>query len=151
MTREQISYFDFQGHSVFLPLRFLYAECLVLIDGSPQLYPLACFNRPCPVMKNCPDVLAHRVNYLFDKIVPNAEVIYAYFKHPDRPRSIRAGMFRRDLSEPKTIVMNLAAFNKFRREGVTYNWIPPDEFIFMGGSDSQIIPATNLLIKRSDV
>jgi hypothetical protein len=144
MERQPIHYFVAQGHSLFIPLRNLYPECMVLIEPHERLSPLQCFKTHCHAMKGCPEVLARMVNYLFTHVCPSAQMIYAYFKYRDRPQSIRAGVFDRDLNEPKVIIVNPWGFRKYQKEGVAFEWHPPDEFLFMGSS-SGIIPAGNLV------
>jgi hypothetical protein len=92
------------------------------------------------------DILAKRVNYVFTQLVPDGKMLIAYFKYPDRPNSIRAGVFTRDLDEPKLMTLNRSAFQKFQKEGATFQWFPTDEFLLMAPSE-QIIPVESL-IKR---
>jgi len=125
-------YFTYRG-TAFVPLRDLYPECLVLIGTEPQLYPLRCMASSCPRNANCATKLAHRVNYFFDKLATEETILFAYFKHPDRPKSVRAGVFYRDLREPKVILCNYFAFKKFSKEGIVFQWDPPDEYYKLGG------------------
>lgn len=132
---EPISYFIFQDKTMFIPLRFVYPECFFHIKDYPQLFPMKCFiEDACPAKANCADVLVNRVHYLFEKVAPNVDVIIAYFKYHDRPNSIRGAVFRRSLDPPTVSVLNPYAFRKFQREGTTYQWIPTNEYSFMGGS-----------------
>lgn len=93
------------------------------------------------------DILAKRVNYLFTHVVPDSQQIIAYFKYRDRPDSIRAGIFTRDMKEPKLMTLNRSAFQKFQREGVMFRWIPNDEYLLMAPT-SNIIPVESLLVKN---
>lgn len=148
--REPINFFVFQRHSVFMPFRYLYPECFVLIKPHQSLHPLFCLkNDICPVNSNCMEVLAKRVDYLFTNLCTDGKQLIAYFSYPDRPKSIRAGLFTRDLSEPRLLTLNRSAFEKFRKEGVTYAWVPTDEFLFIGTSRT-LIPASDLLVKNHD-
>ena len=115
-----------------MPLRSVYPECLVHIEPHPQLYPLQCFRTSCPANKNCAEIIARRVNYLFTMVMPQAEMLILYYKYRDRPKSIRAGVFMRDLQEPRQMIVNPYAFKKFQKGGITYEWFPKDEFLFMG-------------------
>lgn len=144
--KQPIPFFSFQKHSIFMPFRFIYPECLVLIEPHQQLSPLHCLKGPCHVDKGCMEILARRVNYLFTHVCPDGQQIIAYFKYRDRPDSIRAGVFTRDLSEPRLMTLNKSAFLKFQKEGVTYQWIPSDEYLFIGRSEN-LIPVQNLLHK----
>lgn len=147
MNREHVAFFVFQKHSMFVPLRFVYPECLSLIEKYDQLSPLHCLkNDGCPANRGCMDVLAKRLNYLFTFVATDAQQIIAYFKYRDRPDSIRAGVFTRDMAEPKLMTLNRSAFKKFQRESLTYTWVPPDEYLFMA-PDSKIIPVESLIVK----
>ncbi len=96
--KEPIAFFVFQEHSVFMPLRFIYPECMSLIEKYDQLSPLHCLrNDHCPANRGCMDILAKRTNYLFTYVVPNGKQIVAYFKYRDQPESVRAGIFTRDM------------------------------------------------------
>ena len=144
MERKPLHYFVVQGHTLFIPLRDLYAECMVLIDDQPQAFPLQCFQRNCLKMKGCPEILAKRVNYLFTQVCPGAEMILAYFKYRDRPNSIRAGVFTKDLDTPKVTVINPWGFRKYQKEGIAFQWYPTDDYLFMGTS-RELISAASLL------
>ena len=144
MTRSPIYFFIFQQHSVFIPLKYVYPECFVLIEPHPQISPLQCFNTSCSANRNCAEILAKRVNYLFNNVMPTGKMMYLYFKYKDRPNSIRAGIFTKELSEPTTKILNPYAFKKFQREGISYEWMPTDDFLFISGSGG-ILPVGNLL------
>lgn len=147
MRRESAAFFTFQKHTVFIPLKYIYPECSVLIEPYQQLSPLHCLREDgCPANKNCMETLAKRVNYFFTFVTPEAELLIAYFKYRDRGNSIRAGVFDRNMKEPRVMTLNPFAFKKFQREGITYTWMPPDEFLFMHGGGG-LIPMENLLIK----
>lgn len=134
-TRDPIFYFIFQDKTAFFHLKYVYPECFIHIKESPQLYPLKCFMEDaCPPGANCGEILVRRIHYLFENVVPSAEMIITYFKYHDRPNSIRGAVFHRDLEPPTVSVLNPYAFRKFQREGTTYQWMPRDEYLFMGGS-----------------
>lgn len=147
--KDPIAFFVFQRKNLFIPLRFVYGECFPLIADRPQLSPLQCLQTTCPVNAGCMDILAKRVNYLFTQVVPAAELLIAYFKYPDRPNSVRAGIFYRDLREPRVMTLNKAAFKKFQNEGIAYTWIPPDEYLLMGPAQT-LIPVESLLVRPND-
>lgn len=149
-TSDNLAFFTFQERSVFMPLRYIYPECMQLIDQSDQLYPLFCLrNDHCPKNQGCMDVLARRLDYLFTQVVPAAKMIVAYFKYRDNPDSIRAGIFMRDMKEPRLITLNRSAFVKFQREGVMYSWFPTEEYIKISPTPN-IIPVESLLVKPYD-
>lgn len=95
------------------------------------------------------DILAKRINYLFTHVVPDAKQIIAYFKYRDRPNSIRAGVFTRDLDEPAVMTLNQSAFRKFQREGFSFSWFPTDEFLLMAPVQ-KLIPAESLIKNASN-
>lgn len=145
MSTEPAAFFVFQKHSMFIPLRFVYPECNILIAPYEQLTPLHCLKQDhCPANKSCMDVLVKRVNYLFTQVQPEAEQILAYFKYRDRPDSIRAAVFTRDLASPTVMTLNRSAFKKFQREGLTFTWVPPMEYWLMS-PDANLISVESLL------
>lgn len=145
--KQPLVFFVFQKHSVFIPLRHVYGECLTLIEPQQQLSPLHCLkNDVCPVNAGCMDVLAKRIDYLFTNVIPQAKMIVTYFKWRDRPQSIRAGVFDRDLEDPRVMTLNQSAFKKFQKEGISYTWIPTDEYMLIRPSTS-LIPVESLLVK----
>lgn len=95
------------------------------------------------------DVLAKRINYLFTHVIPEGKQIIAYFKYRDRPDSIRAGIFTRDMQEPRVMTLNKSAFNKFQKEGISFTWVPNSEYLLMAPS-TNVIPVQSLLTKRND-
>lgn len=144
---QPLAFFVFQKHSVFIPLKYLYGECFTLIEKHDQLSPLHCLrNDICPVNIGCMDILAKRVDYFFTHVAPDAKLLIAYFKYRDKPGSIRAGVFDRDLTEPKVMTLNQSAFKKFQKEGLAFTWIPTMEYLTLSRS-STLIPVQNLLLK----
>ena len=133
-----------KGFSLFMPLKYVYPECMILIQGEEKLFPLRCLQDSCHRSQDCPTKLAKRINFIFQHVAPDAQMIYAYFKHPDRPGSIRAGVFDRDLNEPKVMVVNRTGWAKYRREGIIQQWNPPMGYWLVGGSD-KLIPVENLI------
>lgn len=144
---EPIFYFRFQHKTTFIKLQYLFPECEYLIEGKDQLHPLKCLQSSCPVNANCMEGLAKRVNYFFENVAIGSELIIAYFKYPDRPNSIRAGVFYKDFDEPRVMTMNPWAFKKFQREGDAYKWVPPEEFYRLSSSAPDILPVESLLRK----
>jgi hypothetical protein len=142
-NRQPIVYFVTNEKTVFVPLKFVYPECFFHIKDKPSLYPIKCFlTDACPVGANCGEILVKRVHYLFNEVLPDAQLLIAYFKYRDRPNSIRGAVFNRDLDTPNVSILNPFAFRKFQREGTTYQWYPTDEYLFMGGSKGLIVLPT---------
>ena len=72
--------------------------------------------------------LAKRVKAIFDAF-PTAKLLLLYFKYRDRPNSLRAGVFWRDMSEPRIITMNPGAWEKMKQLGTVYEWNLPMEIM----------------------
>lgn len=134
MAKEPISYFIFQQKTAFIPLRYIYGECWVLIEDHPKMFPLRCMNEDgCPANANCGEKISKRVHYLFEEVLPgDVEMIIGYFKYRDT-HSLRAAIFERDMSEPRVSVINPYAFRKFMKEGTAYRWFPTLEYMVIGG------------------
>ena len=131
--------------TAFVPLKYLYPECLVLINDEPQLYPLQCLRTNCHRNQNCMGTLARRVKYMFDNVVPEAGMIIAYYKWRNEPNTIKAGVFMSDFSEPRQIKCRTSAFRRYQREGDAYRWDPPAEYWLIGDGNPQIIPVEGLI------
>lgn len=142
-----INYFTYKNKTIFLPFKFLYPECSILIKGEQKLYNLLCLKANCPRNKNCPEVLAKRVHYFFSEVEPLGELIISYFTHPNCGTSIKAGIFTKQLDEPRLITVNKSGFDKYRKESIIKQWSVTDEFINIGGYYplDNIIPAGNLI------
>lgn len=123
---------------LFVALNDLYPECEVLIHGSPQLSPLCCLpGKLCPKNASCVERLLVRLRAMFDAF-SRALIIATLFRYQDRPESLRAGIFWRDVEQdPKLTTVNPSAWAKLRRlaveAGTTYDvelpaelrrWIP---------------------------
>lgn len=138
----QLNYFIFSNKTAFMPFRDLYGECFPLIDEHPQVSPAQCYYKECPANKSCGEIMAHRVYFLFDKVFPpDVECLIAYFKYRDRPGSVRGVIFDREMSEPKTMVLNRAGFfDKCMKEGRVYTWETTVEYDGLGWAErNQII------------
>ncbi len=127
-------------------LRDVYGECFFLIEPHEQLTPLQCFETECQANKNCGEVIARRVNFLFERVLnEDVKLLIAYFKYRDRPNSIRGAIFTRDMDDPSVKILNVSGFYKCRDEGKVYQWVPSDEFLLMGSNSKGIIPVDNLI------
>lgn len=116
---------EVQHKTIFTKFNEVYKDCEILINGSPQLHPLFCLKANCPKNANCMNKLAHRIKYIFDNF-KLADLLVLYFKYPDRPNSIRAGIFWRDMREPRLITMNQSAWEKLKSMGIVYEFNIPD-------------------------
>jgi hypothetical protein len=117
---------EVQKKTLFIKLKDLFPECEFQIKDVEQLYPLFCLSGPCHRNANCMGKLAVRVNYVFEKW-PEADLLMLYFSYRDRPGSQRAGIFWRDMREPRYITMNRTGWEKFKTMGVIYEWHLPNE------------------------
>lgn len=119
----------------------------MLIQDHPQVFPLACFGPldSCPANVGCAEIIAKRINYLFEYVVPNSKQIIAYFKYRDMPDRIRAGVFDKALSNPRVVTVNPYAFKKFQREGTTMQWVATDSYLYTTKDSTILIPETSLI------
>jgi hypothetical protein len=145
--RDPVTFFVFSGKTAFMPLRYLYGECFKLIEPHPQVQPVQCFYTSCPANMNCGETIAKRVAFMFDKVFgPEVKMLVAYYRYQDRPNSVRAAIFQKNLGEPSVMVLNHSAFNKCKREGLVFQWVPSDEYMSVGMSvPSGIIPVESLI------
>lgn len=113
--------------ALFMKLNDLYPECSFLIEGANQLYPLFCLNNDvCPRNSNCMEKLAKRIQFVFDEF-KDAELLLLYFRHDDMPGSHRAGIFWRDMREPRYTVFNRSMWERMKKVGAVYEWVLPNE------------------------
>ena len=75
-------------------------------------------------------VLANRIKYVFDTF-DDSDLLLLYFRYPDMPGSHRAGVFWRDMREPRYIVFNRSQWEYMKQIGVVYQWRLPDT-LFLG-------------------
>jgi hypothetical protein len=117
---------EVQELTIFTKLKDVYPECFLLIEQASSLFPLRCLKDHCPRNANCMEKLANRVKYVFDSF-PKAQLLVLYFAYPDRPGATRAGIFWRDMREPRFITMNRSGWEKMKQMGVVYEWQLPDD------------------------
>ena len=122
-----------KGHdTLFLKLRDLFPECAFQIEDAPQLFPLRCLVDHCPRNMRCMDRLVARLKFVFDTW-PETELVMLYFSWQDRPGSQRAGLFWRDMREPRCITFNRTSWEMLKRQGTVYAWHLPSE-LFLAAS-----------------
>lgn len=141
-----VTFFVVHEKTVFIPLRFVYPECAKLIATHDGMYPLKCLQEDgCSANMSCMDYLVPRVNYIFNEVCDSSvQMMVAYYKYPDRPNSIRAAIFHRDLREPSIMTLNPWGFRKFQREGKIFSWTPTSDYLNLGAHRG-IIPVSNLI------
>lgn len=146
----QLNYFVFSRKTAFMPFRDLYGECFPLIDPHEDVSPAQCYYKECPANKGCGEIMAHRTYFLFDKVFPpEVEVLYAYFTYRDRPNSVRAVIFDRSMSEPKTMVLNrVGFFEKCMAEGRVYQWETTTEYDSLGWAERNKIITLDSITSR---
>jgi hypothetical protein len=130
---------EVKQQTLFVKLKDVYPECEFLISDQEQLHPFICFTSHCHRNANCMEKLAGRVKYIFDGF-PHAQLLLLYFSYRDKPASQRAGVFWRDLREPKYIVFNRTAWEKMKQIGTVYEWNLPDSFFLTGHMKQQFHP-----------
>lgn len=128
--------------SALIPLRYIYPECSELLKDLPKAENLLCFRAPCTRDKRCMNVLAHRVHTFFDRVLPEKVThLFAYYKAPSG--SIRAGVFTRDMDEPRVITCNQHAMKKLQEIGSVHT-VTLDESFYNGS----FIPVSSLLKRQ---
>lgn len=123
---------DVNGKTVFAKLTDVYAACQFLIADAPQLHPLICLKSSCPRNANCMEHLAKIVKFIFDRFEA-AQLLFLYFSYRDLPGSQRAGVFWRDMRDPRYITFNRSAWEKLKKMGTVYELNIPNELL-LGGS-----------------
>ncbi len=145
MSGLPLSYFVVNSKTIFIPLRFVYPECVELIEPHPQMFPLRCLQEDgCPANMNCMDFLVPRVNYIFNEVCTTADTMISYYKYQDRPQSIRGAIFHKDLREPYIMILNPYGFKKCQEMSKTFQWVPTEEYKTLGAFRG-IIPVEELI------
>jgi len=90
------------------------------------------------------DILARRAQAIFNELLPETvRVLVLYF----RKRNVLgygAGIFWRDMREPRVITMNPHAWERVKARGLVYQFTPSDTFFLSGRSDTADSSANNL-------
>jgi hypothetical protein len=112
--------------ALFLKLKDLFPECMFQIEDAAQLFPFICLRGSCPRNHNCMGKLVSRLKCVFDTW-PDTHLVLLYFSWRDMPGSQRAGVFWRDMREPRYITFNRTGWEKLKTIGTVYKWHVPDE------------------------
>lgn len=132
----QICYFVlFSTKSAFFKLNDIFPECAFHREHAPQVDSLQCLqeDHSCHVNHNCMATLVHRVHVLFQEVLPSVQVIVLYFRKHGNQR-YGAGLFWRDMREPRVIVMNPWAWERIKQRGNVFAFTPTQSFFLTGQS-----------------
>jgi hypothetical protein len=130
--------------SAFFKLDNVLPECSLYQELAPKLEPLVCLRENvCHVGRNCMDTLVRRVHTLFGELLPTVQVLVLYFRKRTRP-GYGAGLFWRDLREPRVITMNSYAWKTVCSRGRVYQYTPSESFYLTGRTDTEISSRDNL-------
>jgi len=132
----------FSTKTAFFKLESIFPECFLFREHAEQIDPLKCLleDNSCHVGRNCMETLAKRVHVLFEEVLPSVDVIVLYFKKRGS-QSYGAGLFWRDMREPRTITMNPYAWTRVKTRGAVYQFAPNPSF-FLSGRSAPPAPAS---------
>jgi hypothetical protein len=123
----------FSQKTAFLKLESIFPECFFYRDQSPQIDPLMCLleDNACTVGKNCIETIVKRLHVLFQEILPGVNVIVLYYKKRGGT-GVGAGIFWKDMREPRVITVNPFAWQKIKQRGAVYQFQPNSSFFLTG-------------------
>lgn len=128
---------EVNNKSLFIKMKEVYPECEFLIEDESKLFPFICLISDCHRNANCMEKLANRVKYIFDQF-ESAELLVLYFRYRDFPKRHRAGVFWRDMREPRYIVMNPYSWERLKMRGIIYEWELPSSLFLRTSSLVQL-------------
>src|SRR5438067_346298 len=125
-----------EHQTIFTKFSDFFCNCEFYIADT-QLHPLICLIDSCHRNQNCADAILKRCRFFFDKF-PKSELILTYFRYRDHPKSIRAGVWFKQLllddaqfnpliHSPRLITINPSAFEKMKELGKIYEIHYPTE------------------------
>ena len=130
-----IMYFlNLSDRTAFFKLQDIFPECFLNREKSPQAEPMTCLRDSCPTNHNCMETLAKRLNALFD-LLKGIDLFILYFKKRNIT-GLGAGVFWRDMREPRVITMNQGAWNRLKLRGAIYQFQPDPSFFLSGKSQA---------------
>ncbi len=145
---QPINFFVFSSKTAFMPVRFIYPECAIMLKEHPNAKPLQCLVDSCPISTSCMETVAKRVHMLFDTAFDSkVELCVAYYSHPSSPGSIWGIEFWRDFQEPKVSLLNRSFFGRCKRDGIIMQWTPNTEY-YLVPTSKQILPVASLVRGR---
>lgn len=118
---------------LFLKLKDLFPECMFQIEDAPQLFPFICLRQEsCPRNHNCMGKLVKRLEAVLE-VWKDVDLVFLYFSWPDMPGSQRAGVFWRDMREPRYITFNRSSWEKMKAVGTIFRW-HLDDSVFLSSA-----------------
>jgi hypothetical protein len=114
-------------------LEDLFPECSLYREQSPRAEPLVCLaeDNACTVGHNCMESLVRRLKLVFEELLPQAQLILLYFRKRNVP-GLGAGVFWRDFREPRVFTVNPRAWERVKRRGVVFQFVPGESFFLTG-------------------
>lgn len=83
------------------------------------------------------ETLAKRVFNIFEAF-PNAQLLLLYFKYRDRPGTTRAGVFWREMDEPRLVTLNRTGWERLKQIGTIYEYELPMELAGVSNKDKLV-------------
>jgi hypothetical protein len=124
----------FSSKTAFFKLDDIFPECLFYRDKSPQIEPLACLqeDNACTEGRHCMETLSKRIFVMFEEVC-DCDLLILYFKKRNY-QGLGAGVFWKDMREPRIITMNPSAWSRIKMHGNVYRFNPGHEFFLSGSS-----------------
>ena len=116
--------------TLFAKLDDVFPECGLLIKESDRMERFQCFIDSCHVSANCMERLVRRVKPMFDTF-PTVDLIYLHYRRRSDNR-MRAGLFWRDVREPRLLSVNTYAWERMKTYGQVFIYEPPPGFYGIG-------------------
>jgi len=138
MSTGNLRYFVvLSSKSAFFKFNDVFPECSLYQENTPRLEPLVCLRENvCHVGHGCMDTLVKRVQALFGELLPSVSVLVLYFRKRNLP-GYGAGIFWRDLREPRVIIMNSYAWERVKIRGKVFQFTPNESFYLSGRTDTE--------------
>jgi hypothetical protein len=130
---EPIHFLVFCEKTAFFRFKDIFGECFLYRETSPMIEPAVCLHEEgtCHVGKGCMETLAKRVYVLFEEVLPRVELIILYYRRRNIP-GIGAGIFWRDMREPRITPINPYAWNVVKSRGTVFRFDPGPSFFLTG-------------------
>jgi len=126
-----IFFLVFCDQTIFFKLDSIFPECYLYREQMPRTDPLMCLYSACPANKNCMETLAKRIFVLFQEVIPQADLIILYYRK-QCSSGLGAGLFWKDMSEPRYIIMNPSAWDMIKQRGYVFEFHAGSSFYLSG-------------------